>query len=598
MPENNGVQYSNPPQSRNEAILESIVEGTQYTAPPQSRIEDLLLQIKAVGVGTEVVANPTPTGEETDLVILQVGTQKYFVGSKEVINIKSFGAVGDGETDNSTAFRNAFSKANETGKPLYIPKGVYLLDWGQVRVDLTSLSFSIIGDGKFESILLFKDSHNSGQFGNGIVITNEDEDFRPYLTIKDIGFYYDNDDDSITTFPEESTLIHPYGWFKEILIDNAYFHIGGTATVLPSDTCLFAHIGAETVTVSNCLFENFTGNEVGGCLWLMSSIDEENIFAINQVVVRDNEFRNSNKDEAIAVYTATADTENNLKNVLITNNVIIHKAWTTGKLFRTDAPITVFIGDTSAEVVDGNIVITNNNLYSDLANLELIRTTGFSGVLIAENKLSVSTRYSTGALWVIRIKLGSGIIRDNVFDYSAITEEVALSSNDANVEWLNNSVKGGGNVSISASANSSSYTTKFEGNAIDINSGKMFIIRKSSRCAMLIYNNIVYGNVGFGSLSGTGFILKGNQFNANSGEINDFSLGGGTGASFDYKMNDGCVLKISDTNITTPLASFKYMGRKDQLKFYQSGTEVADSPTVRAAFFTSSDILYIGDSQT
>ena len=36
------------PQSRNEAILESIVEGTEYTDPPQSRIEDLLLQVKEV----------------------------------------------------------------------------------------------------------------------------------------------------------------------------------------------------------------------------------------------------------------------------------------------------------------------------------------------------------------------------------------------------------------------------------------------------------------------------------------------------------------------------------------------------------------------
>lgn len=43
-----GDVYTNPPQSRNEAILNSIVEGTTYTDPPQSRIEDLLLQVKDV----------------------------------------------------------------------------------------------------------------------------------------------------------------------------------------------------------------------------------------------------------------------------------------------------------------------------------------------------------------------------------------------------------------------------------------------------------------------------------------------------------------------------------------------------------------------
>lgn len=34
--------------SRNEDILQSIVDGTQYTDPPKSRVEDLLLQVKEV----------------------------------------------------------------------------------------------------------------------------------------------------------------------------------------------------------------------------------------------------------------------------------------------------------------------------------------------------------------------------------------------------------------------------------------------------------------------------------------------------------------------------------------------------------------------
>ena len=34
------------PQSRNEAILQSMIAGTEYTDPPQSRIESLLLQLK------------------------------------------------------------------------------------------------------------------------------------------------------------------------------------------------------------------------------------------------------------------------------------------------------------------------------------------------------------------------------------------------------------------------------------------------------------------------------------------------------------------------------------------------------------------------
>lgn len=38
--------YTDPPQSRNEAIIKATIDGTEYTAPPQSRMEDLLLELK------------------------------------------------------------------------------------------------------------------------------------------------------------------------------------------------------------------------------------------------------------------------------------------------------------------------------------------------------------------------------------------------------------------------------------------------------------------------------------------------------------------------------------------------------------------------
>ena len=72
--------YTDPPQSRNEAIIKSTIDGTQYTDPPQSRMEDLLLELKETieqgGGGTTVVANPE--GEATDdLEKLQVGSDIY-----------------------------------------------------------------------------------------------------------------------------------------------------------------------------------------------------------------------------------------------------------------------------------------------------------------------------------------------------------------------------------------------------------------------------------------------------------------------------------------------------------------------------------------
>ena len=77
-----GDIYTNPPQSRNEAILRATIDGTEYTAPPQSRIEDLLIELKEAieagggGGGTTVV--PNPTGSPTDtLDTVKIGSTIY-----------------------------------------------------------------------------------------------------------------------------------------------------------------------------------------------------------------------------------------------------------------------------------------------------------------------------------------------------------------------------------------------------------------------------------------------------------------------------------------------------------------------------------------
>ena len=79
--DNEGVVYTNPPQSRNEAILESMLTGDPYEAPPQSRIEDLLIQIKEAGgtAGTAVIANPNITGDADYVDTIQIGAIKYVV---------------------------------------------------------------------------------------------------------------------------------------------------------------------------------------------------------------------------------------------------------------------------------------------------------------------------------------------------------------------------------------------------------------------------------------------------------------------------------------------------------------------------------------
>lgn len=64
-----GEIYTNPPQSRNEAILRATIDNTEYSDPPQSRIEDLLLELKEAieqGAGVAGVSSfNTRTGAVT-----------------------------------------------------------------------------------------------------------------------------------------------------------------------------------------------------------------------------------------------------------------------------------------------------------------------------------------------------------------------------------------------------------------------------------------------------------------------------------------------------------------------------------------------------
>lgn len=84
-----GDVYTNPPQSRNEAILNSIVEGTTYTDPPQSRIEDLLLQVKDVieegghdESATRASIAPTESDSAHASKKIEVGEQFYLSDDK------------------------------------------------------------------------------------------------------------------------------------------------------------------------------------------------------------------------------------------------------------------------------------------------------------------------------------------------------------------------------------------------------------------------------------------------------------------------------------------------------------------------------------
>ena len=105
-----GDVYTNPPQSRNEAILRATIDGTEYTAPPQSRIEDLLLELKeAIEQGGGAGGMSKDTYDPDDAVATAGGIAAYV--DDEITDLH----LGTASTKNSTSVVTQSTDLVESG---------------------------------------------------------------------------------------------------------------------------------------------------------------------------------------------------------------------------------------------------------------------------------------------------------------------------------------------------------------------------------------------------------------------------------------------------------------------------------------------------
>ena len=585
MPDNNGVEYTSPPQSRNEAILADTLNGVEYTDPPQSRNESLLKGLNML----------------------------LFTGglTPNAINMKFLGAAGDGVTDDTDIIKSALQTADLTGQPLYFPRGVYLCRWQQMRLaTMSGKDIIIMGDGKFASIIRFEHTHNGGNYGNGLTLLNRPTEanqnpIRPNVTISNIGFAYDNTISNVVYPTNNCSLFTMQGVFNNVTIDNAYFHVQAVESDTqdpeipkrPMDCCFFPILGATKVEITNSLFENFTNAEVGGCAWIMPDSGNTSYGGIGQVIVSNNEFRNTNKDEAVAIYSSSGGThEGLLQDVFISNNVFVHKNWTSESCYYTNGLISVYHGRTSHPMQDGNILVSGNTLYSSNAYQEMIRFFGFNGITVSGNRIMVTGRSGSGALRTILVGAKcEAVIQDNALDYTKITDETQISvSVDGYAMWIGNTIIAGGVIAVAPSMGS--CTIVFEKNTIKQGSSRNFVVRKNHASTVLcIYDNVIYGAVVFGGLKGGNLFVKGNKFNANTGGTTEnIPENTTTNTTLEANMNEGIKFSFKDNKITKPLASFKFVGKRSQLAFYIGGQLVEDSAETREVFFASADITYLG----
>ena len=111
------------------------------------------------GVATWVTSTGTITTAGTSGQILQTtagaATWVNPLNLKHIIDVKDYGALGDGITNDNAAFTTAVAQLNN-GDVLYIPPGTYILT---SAISILNKSMTVRGDGPQVSILDFTGSH-------------------------------------------------------------------------------------------------------------------------------------------------------------------------------------------------------------------------------------------------------------------------------------------------------------------------------------------------------------------------------------------------------------------------------------------------------
>lgn len=157
-------------------------------------VVDNIEQVQA-GTGTIDASNVTYTPAGTGAVATNVQTKL-----RESVSVKDFGAVGDGVTDDSSAFETAFSSLSQY-TTLYIPAGNYIINSDNMTTNFLEVTVDdvvISGDGPGITKLTMTGTGNKGFIYS---------DNQSRIIVRDIEFVGNNES---TSFSYEGTAV----WFN------------------------------------------------------------------------------------------------------------------------------------------------------------------------------------------------------------------------------------------------------------------------------------------------------------------------------------------------------------------------------------------------
>ena len=520
--------------------------------------------------------------------------KNYHEITGDVVTPEMFGAKGDGVTDDTSAI----SQALNSGSVVYIPKGKYLVSWGKININDSTKDIIIYGDGE-DSILLFNPLHknpDTSRAAHGFMIRNlGNSSNRVNIYIHDIQIRYENSDTSITYPSDEARLFGCVGYFKNIILDHVYMHDSVTTSTTPKDSLMWLQVDADNIVVSNSKFENFTNNTVGGCVWMNSGYFGAN-YHINNISIINNILRNTNQDEAIAVW-ALPEGLLDVDTLMIDSNEIIHKNWN-GECIASHSVIGIATLS-GGSVTNKNYMISNNTIVDEKISQGVIRNIGVDKLSISGNTITIlgADSNATTINLIENYKNAYSVIKDNHVEITGVTKKLILFSQQGNIDYINNVFETSNNVQL-ASYGDDNYDVQkvlnFIGNTIVFHTPTTSLFEINNHgiwLTMNIVNNEINGGLKLIANSTQNTNVQNNIFNIDNGAS---TVALEVSKVLSFIDNKNIILEINNTNISTRLTAFKYSGLKNGLVFKVDGSVVDDSAEVRNRFFTVCDIVYNG----
>ncbi len=262
-------------------------------------------------------------------------------------SVRSYGAKGDGVTDDTEAIKNAI--ANNTGGIVYFPNGTYVIS-SVLRLPSNT---QIIGQGKNTIILAAEGTPR----GSNMLQTNGTQN----IVLKNISISGNSSVNYENMNSKEGIHLLDIWNSENITINNCVFRDNINIAI--------RDVASNNITISECLFK-----EVDCGFITMGSCDN-----IHDIYITNNTFDGHKSSEPVSLFANAAHT-----NVLIEKNTMLNKTLGTAILIdgkQHNSGIT--IRDNSINACSVGMIIQNSDSVQILNN-NISDTKGAMGIKLAD----------------------------------------------------------------------------------------------------------------------------------------------------------------------------------------------------------------------